>query len=96
MRKILEELWRGNLTPQVKYFKRGTGYDKALGNLCKNEEKLNAALDEKGKEVFEKFCDNRNEMFSYAEEEAFISGFRLGARLVTESFFENDGFFDEL
>ena len=96
MRKILQDLWHGNLIPQEKFFKRGTSYDKALGALCKSEEILNRTLDGKGKEAYEKFCDYRNEIASYAEEESFINGFRLGARIIMESFYENDGFFSAL
>ena len=95
MRKILEELWRGNLTPQIKCFNRGTAYENSLERLCKNEANLNSILDEKSKELFEKFRDCRDEIADYTEEESFINGFRLGARIVMESFYENDGFFYE-
>ena len=96
MRKILEELWHGNITPQTKRFDRSTRYDTALKMLCKNEDKLNALLDEKEKEIFDKYQDCKDELDQYTEEDIFITGFRLGARIIIESFHEYDGFFGEI
>ena len=44
MRKMLEELYHGNINPTVKQFNRGTRYDEALRMMCKNEDKLEAML----------------------------------------------------
>jgi len=96
MRKTLEELWHGNITPQTKQFNRGTRYDEALKRLCKNEEKLNALLDDKEKEIFGKYKGHKDELNQYTEEDVFITGFRLGARIIIESFHEYDGFFSEI
>jgi hypothetical protein len=96
MRKILEELWLGNIAPQERQINHGTPYDDALKMMCKNEEKLKLMLKGKEKEVFEKFCDFRDEVEHYTEEESFITGFRIGARIVIELFYENDGFFSEI
>ena len=90
MRKTLQELWRGNIAPQEKSSMRGTDYDESFRMMCKNEEKLMAVLEEKEKETFEKFCDCRDEVALYTEEDVFISGFRLGARIIIESLYEKD------
>lgn len=55
MRRILEELYHGNINPTVKQFHRGTGCDDSLWRMCKNEEKLESTLEGKEKETFEKF-----------------------------------------
>jgi len=96
MRKILEELWQGNVAPQTRQFNRGTHYEEALKMMCKNEEKLNNMLEGKEKEIFEKFCGCRDEVDKYTEEDIFVTGFRLGARIIVESFYENDGLFSEI
>lgn len=93
MRKILEELWYGNIAPQTRSFIRGTRYEDALKMMCKNEENLKSMLESKEREVFEKFCDCRDEVDQYTEKDIFVTGFRLGARIIIESFWENDGFF---
>ena len=96
MRRILEELFYGNINPQDKQFNRGTKFDEAVRLLSKNEQKLIAMLDEKEKDLFDKFKDCQDEIDKYNSEDAFVAGFRLGARLVIESFSEDDGFFTEL
>lgn len=94
--RILEELWHGNITPQIRRFNRGTRYDDALKMMCRNEEKLEFMLEGKEKETFEKLCECRDEMDQYTEEDIFITGFRLRARMVIESFCDDDGFFIEI
>lgn len=41
MRRILEELYHGNINPTAKQFHRGTQYDEALRCMCQNGESLN-------------------------------------------------------
>ena len=95
MRKILEELYHGNINPTVKQFHRRTQYDEALRCMCKNDEKLLTMLDGKEKETFEKFKDCIDEVHRFNEEDIFIRGFRLRARLIIESFCEDDEFFTD-
>jgi len=47
-------------------------------------------------ETFEKFKDCIDEVHRFNEEDAFVTGFRLGARLIIESFCEDDGFFTDI
>lgn len=96
MRKVLEELWNGNITPQISQINRSTNYANALKMMCKNEEALKSILKDNEKETFEKFCECRDEVDQYTEEDIFIKGFRLGARIIIESFCENDGFSNEM
>ena len=45
--RILEEFWYGNIVP--------TEYKKLLELICRNEEKLHAAMTNEQKELFEKY-----------------------------------------
>ena len=47
--RILEEFWYGNIVP--------TEYKKLLELICRNEEKLHAAMTNEQKELFEKYTD---------------------------------------
>lgn len=47
MRKILEELYLGNIVPNEKAFVKGSAFGKALAVIEKNETYLNTVLDEK-------------------------------------------------
>jgi len=96
MRNILEELYYGNINPSCKQYHRGTQYDDALRCLNKNEEKLSAMLEGKELETFEKYKDCKEEVEQFNEEDAFVTGFRLGSRFVIEAFCENDGFFMDI
>ena len=96
MRRILEEFWYGNINPQDKQFHRGTKFDESLKLMCRNEQKLDALLEEKEKDLFEKFKDCRDEVAKYTAEDAFVTGFRLGARMIIEAFCEDDGFFTDI
>lgn len=52
--------------------------------LNKNEEKLTATLTEAQKEIFEKYKDCNQEISEICERNAFLNGFRLGARLIID------------
>ena len=84
--KTIDELWYGNISP----FEQCTRGDKRLKELLslmvRNREELGETLTEKQKEVLEKFEDCINEMHSITERDAFAYGFRLGVRLMAESF----------
>jgi len=71
-------------------------YDESLKLMCRNEEKLDALLGEKEKDLFEKFKDCRDEVAKYTAEDAFVTGFRLGTRMIIEAFCEDDGFFTDI
>lgn len=96
VRRILEDLYHGNINPTVKQFHRGTQYDEALQCMCRHEEKLESMLEGKEKEIFEKFKDCVNEVHEFDQEDAFVTGFRLGARMIIETFCEYDGFFTDI
>jgi len=64
--------------------------------MCRHEEKLEAMLESKEREIFGKFKDCINEVHQFNEEDAFVTGFRLGARMIIESFCEYDGFFTDI
>lgn len=88
LRKALDELWYGNISP----FEQCTRGDKRLKELLKlvarNREELDGTLTDKQKETMEKFEDCMNEMHSITERDAFSYGFRLGAQLMAEAFIE--------
>ena len=81
---IIEELWYGNISPCERDFKRGSQYSELLGYIVRHEEDLQKRLNEEEKEIFEKFTEGTNEMYGIAEREAFVRGFKLGARIIIE------------
>lgn len=82
---ILEDLYYGNLFPHEKVSKLDDETKELLGLLNKNEEKLIATLSDEQKEIFEKFKDCNREISEISERQSFITGFKIGAKIVIES-----------
>ena len=86
MKNILEELWHGNIIP-MEHSIGGNAHIKKLINLMgKNREILSETLNDSQKELLAKYDDAVNEMYGEIEKDAFIYGFRLGSRLVSDTF----------
>lgn len=82
---ILEDLYYGNLFPQEKCAKLDDETKELLGLLNRNEEKLTATLSDEQKETFGKYKDCNQEISEISERQSFITGFKLGAKIVIES-----------
>lgn len=82
---ILEDLYYGNLFPHEKVSKLDDETKELLGLLNRNEEKLIATLSDEQKEIFEKFKDCNREISEISERQFFITGFKIGAKIVIES-----------
>lgn len=80
----LEDLYYGNLFPHEKCAKLDDEMKELLGLLNRNEEKLTAILSDVQKETFEKYKDCNREISEICERNAFLNGFRLGARIIIE------------
>lgn len=81
---ILEDLYYGNLFPHEKCAKLDDEMKELNGLLNRNEEKLTATLFDEQKETFEKYKDCNREISEICERNAFLNGFRLGARIIIE------------
>ena len=91
MRRILEELFYGNINPNEKQFIRNIDFDKAMQTLCDNEDKLTDLLDGKEKKLFLDLVNAQSIINGTTEVEGFINGFRLGARIALEIMNDEDG-----
>ena len=91
MRKILEDLYFGNIVP---YEKRITA-DSELRHLVKRaadcETRLAEQVNDAEKQILDTLISTQHEIDSTMAREYFILGFRLGIRLMTECMDEDDG-----
>ena len=82
--KILEELWYGRINP----CQRTQPDDKSASELTKQivekEDELVALLSNEAKEILDQMRDKQLDLSTSNERKAFISGFRLGARIMLE------------
>ena len=84
MKSILEELWFGNICPDVMMGKMSAEAKELAEYIAVHHEKLNSILSDEQKNVFEKFVDCQEEYSFYSDKQIFTYGFCLGARIVFE------------
>ena len=91
MRKTLEDLYYGNITPNEQRMTPGSEMEKAIARVTSCEKQLMEQLGEAEQETFTKLIRSQHEINSITAIENFILGFRLGVRLMTECMDDNDG-----
>lgn len=82
---ILEDLYYGNLFLHEKVSKLDDEMIELLGLLNRNEGKLTETLSDEQKEILGKYKDCNREISEICEQQSFITGFKLGAKIVIES-----------
>ena len=87
---ILEELWYGNVHPGELNMKKHSPYKELLALMIRHQDDLLARLNDEEKEIFDKYADTANEMYSHTNLAAFISGFTLGAKTMVEVLTNDD------
>ena len=85
MKSLLEELWYGNIDPQVDATRDNKEVKNLLALMMQNREKLCEKLNDEKKEILEKYDDCQIEMNSLIEREIFRYAVSLGMRLSIES-----------
>ena len=84
MRLILEELFYGNVCPNTDCRSQSEEGKTLIGYIADHHKELSATLDDRQKEIFEKFTDCYDELTDINEREIFVYAFRLGARIAIE------------
>lgn len=84
MKKLLEELWYGNICPSTAYRGDTKEADKLMEYLAGHHDNLWRTLTNEQKDIFKRFDDCYCELTSINERDIFIYAFRLGAKMATE------------
>ena len=87
MKSLLEELWYGNIDPQVDATRDNKEVKNLLTLMMQNREKLCEKLNDEEKEILEKYDDCQIEMNSLIERVIFRYAVSLGMRLSIEGLF---------
>ena len=87
--RILEEFWYGNIEPTEYDTSSCKEYKKLLELICRNEEKLQATMTDEQKDLFEKYADCVQEYQTITDCLIFQNSFKLGARVMLESWKNN-------
>ena len=82
MRRILEDLYHGNLTASGQTFRRGTKYAHALARVTETEDALGQKLTPEDRPLLAEYAMASAGLTSVSLEEAYIEGFRTGTRIM--------------
>ena len=91
MRKTLEDLYFGNITPCEQQMTPDSDLKRAVDRVARYESQLTEQLDEIGQTILTKFVRSQHDINGITALENFILGFRLGVRIMAECMDENDG-----
>ena len=84
MKKTILDLWYGNTDPQ-EHREEDPRIRDLLKIMSRIRSELSATLNEKQKEILEKYDDAMNELNCLSEKSIFVYAFRLGMRLAFEA-----------
>ncbi len=85
-RNFIAELYYGNINPQLREFIKDGYLKKQMAILADNEGILTHRLTEDDKKAFQKYANAWSIILDESELDAFIIGFRLGARFCYDTF----------
>lgn len=96
MAKFIEELYYGNIDPQVRNTKENKNYQKQMEILMLNEEFLEENLTGENKKKFLEYVNAWSVVNGESTLDSFITGFRIGANLSYEAFADESAPFESL
>jgi len=91
MRKTLEDLYYGNISPWDQRYAKDTEYWKSMRTVSEKEEQIKLLLNEQEQELLKEMVSAQGTVNSITAEENFIMGFRLGMRMGIEVMDDGDG-----
>ena len=90
MAKTIAQLWNGMLVPEADIKDVNPQITELKNLLERNRKHLEQNLNEKEKVILEKYNDCATEYIDIFGEQAFCSGFCLGAKITTEALTEQN------
>ncbi len=84
MKKILDELYFGNIAPDAQYIVKGSRYEKTLNQIVNLSDKMNDMLDADAKKLVEQFRSANTDLSTIVSQEMWKKGFILGLRIGIE------------
>ena len=90
MKNFIEELYYGNIDPQNSGFEDDVSVQRELRTISKCEDWLTEHLTGEEKKRFLDFADTWSAYNGDAALDGFITGFRLGARFVLDTFLHDE------
>lgn len=85
MKKILGELWHGNIIHQEDCRNNTPEMKQLMDYMARHHDDLLKTLSDEQRDIFERFDDCWSEYASLAEEAIFVYAFRLGAQMTLDA-----------
>ncbi len=93
-KKILRELYNGNIAPQSKPIPKDSKYREIQTKVSDLEDAINQKLTAEDKKLFDELLSACSDLSTANGEDCFIEGFRLGARMILEILEKDDELLD--
>ena len=87
---FIEQLFYGNIAPQEQSISKNCELKKVWDELVACEEELSLKLNPEEKALFNKYIDCHAKASLLNEKDAFVNGFRIGAKLTLDTFSDTD------
>ena len=81
---VLDQLWRGEITPMERCVRRGSEYQRVAREVCEKIDELFAALTPEAQKQFEAISALKTDINVMENEDYFVYGFRLWAGMVLD------------
>ena len=81
---VLRDLWRGEISPTDRRVRQGSEYQQRAAEARKQMMEFAAILSPEDKKRMEAINDLKHGLSMMEEEDVFIYGFRLGARMMLD------------
>ena len=90
---VLRDLWRGEISPTDRRVRQGSEYQQRAAEVRKQMMEFAQVLSPEDKKRMEAINDERHGLSMMEEEDVFIYGFRLGARMMLDVIGDYEGQF---
>ena len=81
---LLEELWKGKVTPDERAVQKGSPYQKIRRESIACMECFRKELSPEGKKALEEFFNKEAQLTDISEQDAFVRGVRIGAQFILD------------
>ena len=69
---VLQDLWDGNIRPSERAIHYGSTYADISHQAIEDEIKFRKEMTEKGRAIYEDYCNKQNQLLELSEADAFI------------------------
>lgn len=87
---LLDELWRGKVTPDERAIREGSTYEKINRESIAVMRTVLQELSKEGEKAFDQYCQLEQQLSEISERDTFIRGVRIGARFILDILGEYD------